>query len=485
MSEKQFEAFDEWFKNAANEYEPPFNEEAWNKMEAKLDGQTKRRKRPLAWWWLTDALMVGIVLYMAFGPNKKLKKENGDVEIVSNILPQIKQSETNKEGLTSTGIDEVPKPVKDTKDKTENDSRTDKITNPEIKHSNKNNTTAGIHSKRVANYSTAPNWSKQTGVNEQELQMKNKSNDVPLTGLVNSKETLDRKNKNHTQNDVLDIATSQEAIINPEKKLSANTQNDEKDSTVNDPSNSTTKRDLFPANKKDTSISDSTVKSADESSTGNKAAKPNINNYKELNKGKLFVYAAVSPEWSFIFGNKTGKATMAYGLGVGYHIGNRWAVSAGFNITQKIYTAGKNDYAIKKGDYWDNPDIVINKIDADCRVFEIPISVRYYIQQQKNYTLFANIGFSTAIMKKEVYDYDYTKNGWQNAYSHTYTTGKSQFFSGALISIGYGRKLSNSFSLLAEPYFKMPLQGVGEGKVKIGSIGLSVGVQYTLPGSRK
>ena len=70
MSEKQFDIFDEHFKDAAEHYEPEFSEAAWQKMQAKLDQKDKNRRR-MGWWWVSDAIMVSLLLYLALAINNK------------------------------------------------------------------------------------------------------------------------------------------------------------------------------------------------------------------------------------------------------------------------------------------------------------------------------------------------------------------------------------------------------------------------------
>ena len=69
MSEKQFDIFDDSFREAARQYEPEFNEAAWKKMEAKLDGEPNNRK-PFAWLWLfSDIIMIALVIIVLFQLN--------------------------------------------------------------------------------------------------------------------------------------------------------------------------------------------------------------------------------------------------------------------------------------------------------------------------------------------------------------------------------------------------------------------------------
>jgi hypothetical protein len=514
MSEKQSEAFDEWFKDAADGYEPPFNEEAWNKMEAKLDGQTKRRRRPLAWWWwLTDALVVGVVLYMAFGPNVRIKKENGTDEQVANMLPQTTKPETNKDGIYNK---EITAPVNETEQETvalapvpdekqepgaggasvnkNAPNAADKASAAtDTEKSGKDNLGNAGNTKSKSNSTVAavsPSFSnKKTTAKTNRKNTKNGAGSLPLSGQGENVVKGRLKPKRTAKLTDADNGIAQNPTATPDEKLlqSGGKQDVVAISTIADSTGLAQKATVSPITKNDSAAIVSTIKKKDPLDTAalKNEAKKKSSDRPVSNKGKFFIYGAASPEWSFIFGNKTGKATMAYGAGMGYNFGKRWAVMAGFNITKKLYTAGEGDYKIIKGSYWDNPAITINKVEADCNVYEIPVAVKYFIQQRQRYSLYATLGVSTAIMKKEYYDYDFTRNGWPNSYKNTYKTGKSQFLSGAIISVGYARRLNKSFSVMAEPYFKMPLQGVGMGEVKIGSVGVSVGVQYTLPGFKK
>ena len=54
------------------------------------------------------------------------------------------------------------------------------------------------------------------------------------------------------------------------------------------------------------------------------------------------------------------------------------------------------------------------------------------------------------------------------------TNENKHYFSVVTLSGGYQYKLNNRFSFIAEPYVKIPLSGIGLGKIKLNSTGILV-----------
>ena len=116
----------------------------------------------------------------------------------------------------------------------------------------------------------------------------------------------------------------------------------------------------------------------------------------------------------------------------------------------------------------------LQKVYADCKGYEIPLSVSYQFGKSSLQNWFVSTGLSSYLMKKEVYNYDYktTPSGPLQKASWTVENENKHFFSVAILSAGYQRQLSRTISFTAEPYFKVPLSGVGYGKVKLNSAGV-------------
>jgi hypothetical protein len=194
---------------------------------------------------------------------------------------------------------------------------------------------------------------------------------------------------------------------------------------------------------------------------------------KSQNKGFSLSISA-GPDISMVGMDKTGKLQPVFGAGISYSFGKRFTLRTGFYTASKIYTADRYDY---------KPDVrspnfnYLEKIDADCRVYEIPLTFAWQFGQKKQSNWFAAAGLSSYLMKKETYDYLYK---YPSGQTYTFTRNlegeNNHFFSVLALSAGYTRKLNPVFSLTAEPYLRLPLGGVGYGNMKL----YSGGVLFTL-----
>jgi hypothetical protein len=92
-------------------------------------------------------------------------------------------------------------------------------------------------------------------------------------------------------------------------------------------------------------------------------------------------------------------------------------------------------------------------------------------------------------MKSESYDYyyKYTLTGPTINSKWTTKNENKHFFSVLTLSGGYQHHLSKNISLTIEPYIKLPLSGVGYGKVKLNSGGMlfSIGAKPFNNNSKK
>ena len=76
-------------------------------------------------------------------------------------------------------------------------------------------------------------------------------------------------------------------------------------------------------------------------------------------------------------------------------------------------------------------------------------------------------------MKKEDYNYLYVRpNGTTWTYNHFVSNKNNHYFSVLTLSAGYQYTLNKHLALLAGPYLKIPLGGIGDGAVKLKSAGL-------------
>ncbi|MGB3235459.1 MAG: hypothetical protein WBA94_06285, partial [Ferruginibacter sp.] len=169
------------------------------------------------------------------------------------------------------------------------------------------------------------------------------------------------------------------------------------------------------------------------------------------------------------------KFSLRAGFSAGYYLSKRVSIQAGFFKGTKKYIAGKKDYKAKPGSYWGTVDI--KRVDANCLVYEIPVSVRYDFSTKNNWQIFAGTGISSFIMKKEEYAYDYI---YYNTLHHAKASynGNKHLFSVLRIDVGVERKFKSNFSIFVQPGLAIPMAGVGEGQIKLFSSEILIGLKF-------
>jgi len=166
------------------------------------------------------------------------------------------------------------------------------------------------------------------------------------------------------------------------------------------------------------------------------------------------------------------------GLLAGYKFRKLSIESGLYFVKKNYYTEG--DYFDKSGiSYFDDADIL--KVDGYCRMFEIPLNIKYNLAEKKHHTWFVTAGLSSYLMNKEYYNYDYIKDGEEHYRSKAYYHATQNWFSIVNLSAGYQLKTSTKTNLRIEPYFKAPLSGVGTGKLSISSVGINAGLVRQIP----
>ncbi len=197
---------------------------------------------------------------------------------------------------------------------------------------------------------------------------------------------------------------------------------------------------------------------------------------KKSNAG-FYVFAAVGMEANAtkLLMVKNSSITPVYGIGLGYQFNRRLSVQTGFYAGAKKYIAGPNDYTAKAGSYLTTVKII--KVNANCMVYQVPVTVQYnwLIRPKANY--YAAIGVSSYIMKKEKYDYTFERNSMQYSYPYEYTKNK-HLFASLQLSLGMEKQIGHKLFIQAAPAIILPLRGVGEGSVKIFTTNLHVGLKY-------
>ena len=177
--------------------------------------------------------------------------------------------------------------------------------------------------------------------------------------------------------------------------------------------------------------------------------------------------------------NRQGKLTTVYGFGFQYLIGKKIILRTGLNVVKKIYSAQDGDYKAPPGSWAFN--VTFKNIQANCKVLEIPLSVAYKITAYKKGSIYASIGSSTYFMKREDYQFYFKgQNGNDTTRAAHFVNNSNHLFSSLNFSVVAEKRINNKFSLLAEPFIKLPLSVIGFGKVKLYNTGILLTAKFKI-----
>jgi hypothetical protein len=97
-------------------------------------------------------------------------------------------------------------------------------------------------------------------------------------------------------------------------------------------------------------------------------------------------------------------------------------------------------------------------------------------------SFFLGAGLSSYFMTSENYDYTYyTATGSLALRNTAYNSTDTHILSILHLSTGFEKVIGNKWSMLIEPYAKIPLGGVGQGNIRLSSFGLNVSLQHRQP----
>ncbi len=458
MSKKQFDNIEDKIREAADNNQPDFNEAAWGKMTLLLDKEGRRR-RPLLW-------LIPLLLALATGGGYLLYNNTPDEENTTVSVQDIKENKTKNKNITKRNA--LPNEIEA------------QLTEPAanktaVQRQAGNSTKKDEVTTDNANQYTKTNYKKEIKKLKVNISKNQASDNAKEKVFARAGKTDDGVLiKNGTQKTLDKIAV--ESIDNKKAFPTTDTKDQVKAPA---PANNLQADDDKAAKKLTVAINETPDKKIAVAAAGVK----NKNISEKKKNSRFYLLALIGADAASVkflsFNNS--RLAASYGIGAGFQITKKLSLQSGFYVVQKKYIAGPGDYNAKAGSYWSQAQI--NKVDAVCMVYEIPLALRYTFLQKPSVVYFATAGISSYIMKKEDYFYNYIYYGIPKSGRYIYT-GNKNFFSMLTLSAGIDKQLSNHLSFIVSPSVSIPLAGVGDGSIKLFSAGIQAGIKFQ-PGRKK
>lgn len=206
-----------------------------------------------------------------------------------------------------------------------------------------------------------------------------------------------------------------------------------------------------------------------------KKAQPNPETIKE---NAFYTGLTAGPDFSKVQGGPFNGPGFGAGIIGGYKINSSFFLETGISIDTKYYYSNGNIFNKAAASMPD--EMIINNLESRTRILEIPLNVGYLFYGKKNTNLFVATGIAAYIMTKEKNNYNFTENGSPGKMVGIYEKNNLKMPAVFDISAGLEERLSKLVNLRIEPYLKLPLQGIGVGKLPVTSAGIQVGITRQL-----
>lgn len=166
---------------------------------------------------------------------------------------------------------------------------------------------------------------------------------------------------------------------------------------------------------------------------------------------------------------------VSLGFGINYQLSAKWTLRTGllYNYTP-VYESGQTYIFKPSPNLPAYNTLELKQVKGSLHIFEVPLSARFTASPNKKVSFMASVGMSSLFFVKQQLTYDLLLNGntpllW-NSQNDSDDFGESHILSNLVIGTGVSFKTKRNTVIELEPVFKLPLEELGEGHNKLGTI---------------
>jgi hypothetical protein len=190
---------------------------------------------------------------------------------------------------------------------------------------------------------------------------------------------------------------------------------------------------------------------------------------------RFYIGAFVAPDYTTIKYQPGDKIGFNFGGVLGYSFSKSLSVELGISTDKKYYTSDGKYFNSKSVSWISNWGKVLS-LSGYASLTEFPLSLKYNFKPMRDGNFFITGGIVSYVVHEENYSYKLEKNGTTYERDKASKTSTTNMFANVSISGGYESSLGNLCNFRIEPYYRIPLKGIGVGGLPITSIGLNIGI---------
>jgi len=199
-----------------------------------------------------------------------------------------------------------------------------------------------------------------------------------------------------------------------------------------------------------------------------------------LRTGPRFTLAILAaPDLNAVNSFNRNQVGTNFGFQLGVHLSKKLSISTGAAYAIKPYQASGSQYSSSIWQGKPSSDLPTN-VAANCKVLDIPINLNYRFYSKGKNAFSLGSGLSSYIMLRENYHFDYAYGSGIPSYDIQIDNKNRHILGVFNLNATYERKINSKFSTIIQPYMKLPLTGIGNGRVDLKSTGVAVGVSWNI-----
>ena len=195
---------------------------------------------------------------------------------------------------------------------------------------------------------------------------------------------------------------------------------------------------------------------------------------KSLKENGFYAGVITGPDFSKVKSGSFKGPGLSAGILAGYKINKSFFIETGFTRGTKYYSS--EGIFFNKASASMPDGMIVNNLESRSRILEIPLKIGYLFYRKRNTNIFVAAGIAAYIMTKEKNNYNITENGNPGKMVGLYEKSNFKMPAAFSVSAGWEHHLSGLLKIRIEPYLKLPMQGIGVGKLPVTSAGIQIGI---------
>ncbi|MEN0056097.1 MAG: hypothetical protein AAGC65_20635 [Mucilaginibacter sp.] len=215
-----------------------------------------------------------------------------------------------------------------------------------------------------------------------------------------------------------------------------------------------------------------------------KKDKPSIKPILKRGGPRLTLSILAAPDLNAVNSFSNNQVGTNLGFQLGIQLSKKFSISTGASYAIKPYQATASQY--NSVSWQGRPASSLpSYVSANCKVLDIPVNLNYRFYSKGRDAFALGTGLSSYIMLRENYHFDFADGSGTPSYD-IQINNRNQHILGVLnLNATYERRINSKFSTVVQPYMKLPLTGIGTGRVDLRSTGVALGITWNItPGTR-